>query len=163
MTVICNATPLINFAAINRLNILKATCGQIIIPQTVFNETTGSGFPGTPFVLEAIEKGWLEICPVNTIASAIPVELDDGERGAISLALETGVERILLDEREARLVAQQLGLQVVGTLGILLLAKNQQIIQQVRPLLDAMIDIAQYWVNTTLYEQVLKQAGENVE
>lgn len=69
----------------------------------------------------------------------------------------------MLDEREARLVAQQLGLQVIGTLGILLLAKNQQIIQQVRPLLDAMIDIAQYWVSATLYEQVLKQAGENFE
>lgn len=163
MTVVSNATPLINFAAINRLDILQATLRQIVIPQAVFSETTGSGFPGTPFVLEAIEKGWLEIRPVNTIASAIPVELDDGEREAISLALETGVERILLDEREARLVADQLGLQVVGTLGILLLAKNQQIIQQVRPLLDAMIDIAQYWVSTTLYEQVLKQAGENVE
>ena len=91
------------------------------------------------------------------------MELDDGEREAISLALSTGRKRILLDEREARLVAHQLGLQVVGTLGILLLAKNQQIIQQVRPLLDAMIDIAQYWVNATLYEQVLKHAGENVE
>ena len=91
------------------------------------------------------------------------MELDDGEREAITLALSIDVERILLDEREARLVAHQLGLQVVGTLGILLLAKNQQIIQQVRPLLDAMIDLAQYWVSATLYEQVLKQAGENVE
>ena len=84
------------------------------------------------------------------------MELDDGEREAITLALSIDVERILLDEREARLVAHQLGLQVVGTLGILLLAKNQQIIQQVQPLLDAMIDIAQYWVSATLYEQVLK-------
>ena len=57
MTVVCNATPLINFAAINRIDILPATFGQIVIPQAVFNETTGSGFPGTPFVLEAIEKG----------------------------------------------------------------------------------------------------------
>lgn len=163
MTAVCNATPLINFATINRIDILQAIFRQIVIPLAVFNETTGSGFPGTPFVLEAIEKGWLAIRPVNTIASAIPVELDDGEREAISLALSIDVERILLDEREARLVAHQLGLQVVGTLGILLLAKNQQIIQQVRPLLDAMIDLAQYWVSATLYEQVLKQAGENVE
>ena len=163
MTVVCNATPLINFAAINRIDILQATFGQIVIPQAVFNETTGDGFPGTPFVLKAIEKGWLQICPVLNNAPIIPVELDDGEREAISLALSTGAKRILLDEREARLVAYRLGLQVVGTLGILLLAKNQQIIQQVRPLLDAMIDIAQYWVNATLYEQVLKHAGENVE
>lgn len=69
----------------------------------------------------------------------------------------------MLDEREARQVAQRFGLQVIGTLGILLLAKNQQIIPQVQPLLDAMIDTAQYWVSATLYQQVLRQAGEVVE
>ena len=97
------------------------------------------------------------------MASAIPPELDDGEREAIALALETGEQRILLDEREARQIAQSLGLQVIGTLGILLLAKNQQIIPQVQPLLDAMIDTAQYWVSAALYQQVLRQAGEVVE
>lgn len=69
----------------------------------------------------------------------------------------------MLDEREARQVAQSFELQVIGSLGILLLAKNKQIIHKVQPLLDAMIDTAQYWVNATLYQQVLRQAGEFVE
>ncbi|OUL20145.1 nuclease, partial [Nostoc sp. RF31YmG] len=63
----------------------------------------------------------------------IPSELDDGEREAIALALETGEQRILLDEREARQVAENLGLQAIGTLGILLLAKNRGVITQVQP------------------------------
>lgn len=162
MTVVCNATPLINFAAINRLDVLKAVFGQIDIPQAVYDETTGSGFPGSQVVLSAIASGWLQVRPVSTIAFNIPPELDNGEREAIALALETG-EQILLDEREARLVCHGLGLQVIGTLGVLLLAKNQQIIPQVKPLLDDMIDIAQYWVSTTLYQQVLRQAQEVVE
>lgn len=66
----------------------------------------------------------------------------------------------MLDEREARQVAQSLGLQVIGTLGILLLAKNRGIITQVKPVLDAMINHAQYWVSRPLYEQVLRQARE---
>jgi uncharacterized protein len=41
-----------------------------------------------------------------------------------------------------------------------LLAKQKQIIPQVQPLLDAMIDVAQYWVKNTLYQEVLRQAGE---
>ncbi len=163
MTVVCNATPLINFAVINRLDILKAIFGQIVIPQAVFDETTGSGFPGTQFVLQAIADRWLQVRPVLAIAPNIPTELDDGEREAIALALKTRAQRILLDEREARQVAYRLGLQVIGTLGILLLAKNSQVIPQVRPVLDSMIGVAQYWVSTTLYEQVLKQAGENVK
>ncbi len=52
---------------------------------------------------------------------------------------------------------------IVCNAGILLLAKNQQIIPQVQPLLDAMIDSAQYWVSAALYQQVLRQAGEVVE
>lgn len=162
MTVICNATPLINFAAIARLDILQATFDQIVIPQAVYGETTGSGFPGTPFVLQAIASGWLQVRPVATIASTIPRELDDGEREAIALAIEIAERRILLDEREARQVAQGLGLQVMGTLGILLLAKSNQIVPQIRPILDNMINVAQYWVSAALYEQVLQQAGENI-
>jgi uncharacterized protein len=160
VTVICNATPLINFAAINRLDILKNAFVQLVIPQAVYDETTVIGFPGTKFVLQAIASNWLQVRSISIIAPNIPIELDDGEREAIALALETSEQRILLDEREARKVAEGLGLQVIGTLGILLLAKNREIIPQVQPLLDDMIHSAQYWVNRTLYEQVLRQAGE---
>ena len=163
MTVICNATPLINFAAINRLDILETAFVQIVIPQAVYDETTVRGFLGSEFVLQAISSKWLQVRSVSTIAPNIPPELDKGEREAIALVLEIGEQRILLDEREARQVAQSLGLQVIGTLGILLLAKNREIITQVQPLLDAMIDSAQYWVSRTLYEQVLRQAGELIE
>lgn len=68
--------------------------------------------------------GWLQICPAEAVAFAIPIELDDGEREAISLAIEIGVGRIFLDACKARQVAHQLRLQVVGTFDILLLAKN---------------------------------------
>ncbi|WP_414542256.1 DUF3368 domain-containing protein [Nostoc sp. CCY0012] len=163
MTVVCNATPLINFAAINRLDILKAAFGQIVIPQAVCDETTVAGFPASEFVLQAISAKWLQVLPISSIAPNIPPELDEGEREAISLALETSETQILLDEREARQVAQSLGLQVVGTLGILLLAKNRGIITQVQPVLDAMIDHAQYWVSHCLYKEVLLQARELVE
>lgn len=163
MTVVCNATPLINFAAINRLDILQAMFGQVAIPQAVYNETTSSSLPGSQSVLEAIASGWLQVGTASAIAAEILAELDEGEREAISLALEMSEQRILLDEREARQVAQRLGLQVIGTLGILLLAKDNQVIPQVQPLLDAMMSMAQYWVAATLYQQVLRQAGELAE
>jgi len=54
VTIVCNATPLINFAVINRLDVLQAIFGQILIPQAVYDETTGLGFPGSQAVLQAI-------------------------------------------------------------------------------------------------------------
>lgn len=113
--------------------------------------------------MQAIASGWLQVRPVSNVALSIPPELDHREREALALALETEELNILLDERKARQVTKNLGLQVIGTLGILLLAKNRKIIHQVWPLLDAMIDIAQYWVNATLYKQGLQQTGELVE
>ncbi|MCC5661077.1 hypothetical protein LC608_29740 [Nostoc sp. XA010] len=65
MTVICNATPLINFGAINRLDILQAVFGTIVIPEAVYNETTGSSFPASQVILQAIASGWLQVCPVS--------------------------------------------------------------------------------------------------
>ncbi len=88
MTVICNATPLINFAAINRLDILQAMFSQVVIPQAVYNETTGSSLPGSQSVLEAIASGWLQVYTVSAIPAEIPAELDQGEREAIALALK---------------------------------------------------------------------------
>ncbi|MGH7999917.1 MAG: DUF3368 domain-containing protein [Brasilonema sp.] len=43
------------------------------------------------------------------------------------------------------------------------MAKNRGILTQVQPLLDAMMDNAQYWVSRTLYQQVLRQTGEFIE
>ena len=160
MMVVCNATPLINFAAINRLDILQEIFAKVLIPQAVYQETTVSSFIWSQFIVQAVTCGWLEIHTVAKIDPIISIELDNGEREAIALALQTGVHKILLDEREARQFAKNMELKLIGTLGILLLAKEQQIIDQVKPLLDDMIYIAQYWVNTKLYEQVLKQAGE---
>jgi uncharacterized protein len=160
VTVICNATPLINFAAINRLDILKEVFGQVIIPQAVYDETTVSGFFWSQFILQAVTSEWLQVRTISNIDPIISPELDDGEREAIALALEMGIHKILLDERDARKVAQSIGLRLIGTLGILLLAKEKHIIPEIKPLLDAMIDVAQYWVNQNLYEQVLRQTGE---
>jgi predicted nucleic acid-binding protein len=87
-------------------------------------------------------------------------KLDTGEKEVIALAIEINERKVLLDEKEARRVAQEFGLQIIGTIGILLLAKNKQVIPKIAPLLDSMIDVAQYWVSQSLYQQVLKQAGE---
>jgi len=160
MTIICNATPLINFATINRLDILQAIFKKVIIPQAVYEETTQSNFSSSQFILTAIKEEWLQVKQVNLISNNISDLLDAGEREVIALAIFLEEKRVLLDETEARKVAQSFHLKVMGTLGILILGKNNQIISEVKPLLDDMINYAQYWVNQSLYEQVLQTVKE---
>jgi predicted nucleic acid-binding protein len=54
----------------------------------------------------------------------------------------------------------QLGLRTIGLLGVLLRAKSAGLLPSVRPLLDALQRDAGFWVSATLYEQVLRLAGE---
>lgn len=159
MTVICDATPLINFAAIYRLNILENVFGKVIIPNAVYIETTNLKFPSARTIIKSVNSDWLEIRTVTSTIN-IPTDLDLGEREVIALALEITNPRVLLDERRARKVAQNLRLKVIGTIGILLLAKNKGIITRVSPLLDAIIFDARYWISKPLYQKVLEQAGE---
>lgn len=160
MTVICNATPLINFAAIERLDIMKTLFKEVIIPEAVYQETTQFNFPSAPIILQAVEQQWLQIHQVTAIPDSISNLLDDGEREVIALALHINEKRVLLDEKSARQIAKNFNLQIIGTLGILVLAKQNQIIPQVKPLLDEMIIQARYWVNASLYQQILQQVKE---
>ncbi|MDY6805775.1 MAG: DUF3368 domain-containing protein, partial [Cyanobacteriota bacterium] len=102
MKVICNATPLINFAAINRLDILRDLFAKVTIPEAVYRETTQTSFPSSQLILNAITEEWLEVEVIKGIPDSISNLLDPGEREAIALALSSSETRILLDEREAR-------------------------------------------------------------
>ncbi|MCT7955179.1 DUF3368 domain-containing protein [Laspinema palackyanum] len=161
LKIICNATPLINFASINRLDIFKSLFNEMVIPQAVYAETVESGFPNSEAILNEIQAGWLQVQPVEEMPESIPSQLDAGEREVIALALIEQKPRVILDEKRARKVAQGLGLNVIGTLGILILAKQNRIIPQVKPLLNAMMAEAQYWVNETLYHQILQAVSED--
>jgi predicted nucleic acid-binding protein len=54
-----------------------------------------------------------------------------------------------------------MGVQCVGLIGVLIEAKHQGLIGQVRPLLDALRDVAGFWVSQRLYRRVLQDEGES--
>ena len=85
--------------------------------------------------------------------------IDLGECGAIVLAQEIEAERIIIDDRVARQVATAKGLSVVGTVGVLRVAKAQGIIPAVKPILD---DLRSYGtrISDKLYYQILETERE---
>ena len=76
------------------------------------------------------------------------------------LALSLEAEVLLIDERAGFQVANALGIRTLGLLGVLLEAKNQQLIPKVRPLLDCLREEIGFWVKESLYLKVLVLAGE---
>ena len=86
-------------------------------------------------------------------------ELDRGEAETLVLARETHARLVLLDEKAARRVADQLSMTYTGSLGILLRAKDQNLITAVKPLLDRMRQNG-IWIGDSLYQSILTTAKE---
>lgn len=65
---------------------------------------------------EALRTGWLKARAASDAAlvNLLTVELHSGEAEAIALALEMNAARLLIDEREGRSKARQLGLALTG-------------------------------------------------
>ena len=162
MIVVSNTSPIINLAAIGRLDILRQLYGSIAIPESVYHEiaVTGSGDPGSR---EVPALGWIETKKATNRlhVAALQIELDKGEAEAIVLALELNAELLLLDERRGRAVASRMGLKSVGILGCLIEAKHKGLIPSIKPILDDLIAKAGFWVTTNLYTRVLQTAGEH--
>lgn len=92
------------------------------------------------------------------MVAALRLLVDPGESETIVLAYEKGL-RIILDDLKAREVAKRLGVPVTGTVGLLLKAKQEGVIQALRPLLDA-LDANQFRIGDALRAEALRLAGE---
>lgn len=95
------------------------------------------------------------------LVQALQQELDHGESEAIALAVEENADLLLMDERIGRESARHLGLRHTGLIGILIEAKSKRAISGIRPLLDALRDIAGFRLSEELYEWVLQDQEES--
>lgn len=86
--------------------------------------------------------------------------IDYGESEAVTLYREIGADMLLIDDRKARSIAERLGVNCTGTLGILLTAKRRGLITELRPIfVDFLRQGRNYSIR--LLNQVLAQVGEN--
>lgn len=161
MIVVSNTSPIINLAAIGKLEILQKLYEKVFIPQAVYYEISIAG-KGEPGVLEIEKLRWMEVRQVtnHNLVKALQAELDEGEAEAITLAIELKAGLLFLDERRGRRVASNLGLKFIGLLGVLIEAKHKGIIPSVKPIMDALMIKTGFWISHQLYTHVLKVTGE---
>ncbi len=154
--VLSNTTPLITLAGIDQLDLLPALYGKITVPAIVRLEYLAGVRPGDPHPDTLV---WLRLVADPTPDPFLPVTLGAGERAVLSLAGVTSPQAVLLDEHRGRRIAGQLGLPIVGTLGILLAAKGEGLVTSIAPLIDEMLAQGRR-MSPALREHVLRAAGE---
>ena len=88
-------------------------------------------------------------------------KLHAGEVESMILAQKPNkADLIILDDNAARKTAKFLGLKVTGTLGVLVKAKQCNLITEVKPILDEMVRNGLY-ISDEVKKMVIKSANEN--
>lgn len=159
MIVVSDTTPLIALARIDRLALLEQLFGHILIPKAVADELrAGAGRAGTALVNE---YEWIEVREVQQRKSVQQwrTRLDRGEAEALVLAGEIAATLVLADEHRARRELRKLGLEVLGTVGILLRSKQAGLIGSIGPEVERLRTVG-FRMSERLIQQVLRAAGE---
>jgi len=161
MSIVSNASLLINLSRIEKLDLLRNLYNEIIIPEGVWHEVVVEGVdqPGAEIIRSAV---WIKKRAVKNreLVQALRQELDTGEAEAIALSLEIRAELLLMDEHLGREVARHFGLRYSGLIGVLIEAKHKGFINAIRPFLDSLRNVAGFRVSDALYEQILRDEKE---
>ena len=148
-TIISDTSCFIILSNIGELNLLHKVYGQIITTVEIANEF-GEQLPDWVLIHQVTDKYRQQL---------LEMQLDKGESSAIALALETPDCTIILDDYKARKIADQLGLHITGTIGVIVKAKLNGLIPSIKPLLSK-IRTTDFRLTIELELLALKEAGE---
>lgn len=148
-TIISDTSCFIVLSNIGELDLLRQMYGQVVTTQDIVAEY-GSSLPEWVGVLT----------PKDILRQRIlEIQVDKGEASAIALALEVVDCTLILDDHKARRVAEKLGIEITGTLGVIIKARQKGLFPSIKPYLEKLKQ-AHSRIAPALEAEALKEAGE---
>ena len=148
-TIVSDTSCLILLEKVEALHLLQLLFGQVYITPEVAAEY-GNNLPNWVSIKSPID---------NQRQKVLEVAVDKGEASAIALALEQSDCLLIIDDLKGRKLAKRLGINITGTLGVLVQAKQSGHLAAVRPLLEK-LQQTDFRLTNQLLEEVLQAAGE---
>lgn len=139
--------------------ILLEKVDGLYILQKLFKTVTTSAEVAKEFGKPLPE--WVQIKAVQdkNLQSALFLEVDLGEASAIALASENQPSLLIIDDLKGRKLAKRLHLTITGTLGVIIIAKREGVLSQIKPLFDR-IQLTNFRMSSFLLEKILREVGE---
>ncbi len=158
LKVVSNTTPLLSFIKLNRLDILEKVYKEITIPEAVYKELEKGK---NKYYRNISDESWIKVVKIKnkSLIKQLEKDLDKGEAEAIALSLEISADLLLIDEKLGRKIAEEKGIKITGTIGVLLKAKKKGIVREVKPLIYELIEKGNYYKESFI-RIVLKHAEE---
>lgn len=167
--VVADSSVLIVLAKVRRLDLLRRLYGTVLVGPAVRHEVVDEGRRvaalGLHLVERAISDGWLQECRPTLVERRFlsrlqrETRLGAGEIEALSLAKHR-VHPLLVDDKEARMTAETLGIDYTGTMGVLLEGYQEKELT-LGELEVAVSDISRVlWLSPTVVASILRRARE---
>lgn len=153
--VISDAGPLIALAKVDALFVPRALFSRLRIPEAVRDECVRKPGEDTHRIEQAIRAGWIRVASVKPAPAerGFSLSLGRGETEAIELALETPQSLLIIDDRLARRQALRCGLAYIGTVRMLLLGEERQVIRDAEAIVQRMT-AAGYRISPRILQQL---------
>jgi predicted nucleic acid-binding protein len=159
-TWVVDTSPLIFLAKLGHLDLLRGGADTVYIPQAVLNEVRARPDEATQ-AIEQAALSWLSVRQIRNrdAVDILRADLDLGEAEVIVLARETTADQVVMDDLDARRFARRVGLDLIGTVGLLLAARLRGEISSVREEIERLSALG-FRVAPSLVEAILREAGE---
>ena len=161
MIVVSDSTILIGLSKIGKLDLLKEIFSKVFIPEEVFKEVVerGKKKPGYKVIKEAAR---IDTKPIKdkTQVNLLMASLEKGEAEVLALSKEIKADLILLDEEKARKSAVIAGFEIMGLLGLLVVAKNLGLLKEIRSSIED-LKRKRFRISDKIVEEALKKAYEH--
>ena len=158
-SIVVNTSPWISLSVCGQNSLLERLYHGVYLPMGVRDEIMAGGRQGIG-IRELEGSPWIKIGRVSDIEKIKFLhELEQGEAEVIILAKEKGINYVMIDEKVARMQAKVLGLNVIGTLGLLLKAKKEGLLSSVKPSIGKLLESG-IWVKEEIARGILIEAGE---
>ena len=128
MIVVSDTTPLITLMKASQLDILHKLFGEVVIPEAVYNElTSNNSFKDETELIK--NSSFIRVVAVKDRKTVSVLQratgLDLGESEAIVYADDNETDLLLMDEASGRKVASDMGIEIMGSVGVLVLASRE--------------------------------------
>jgi predicted nucleic acid-binding protein len=158
--VIVNTSPLFYLHRLGYLHLLQKLYNGIVIPSAVVNELEEGKRLGED-VPQIEDYKWINIrhVAVPLFIKIVP-DLGQGEAEVLALSCEHKNSLLIIDDGLARKIAKLYTFKITGTAGVLLKAKQEKHISDIKPVLKKLKDVG-FYLSDNLISNILKIAGED--
>jgi uncharacterized protein len=158
--VVADAGPLIALARVNQLSSLPIVLGEVLVPLAVRDECLrGATRSDEQGLVTAFKEDGVLVSVADAARPEVELrDVDRGEASVLSVALDRGYG-VLMDDRRGRRSAEVLGVPVIGTVGVLVLAKRHGLLKRIKPQLEYLV-ASGYHLSPSLCRSALQVAGE---